>query len=95
MKINEFDDYIFALTTERNEKINIELEHEDELEENSMTVHVKTISGKTVSVKCDKKQRADKVSKSRNENADPLEYNLPRSPRKSAERQENNRRKQH
>ena len=28
-----------------------------------MTVHEKTISGKTISVNCDKKQKADKVSK--------------------------------
>ena len=59
----EFDDYIFALTTETSEKINTELEHEDELEENSMTVYVKTISGKTISIKCDKKQESDTVSK--------------------------------
>ena len=27
-----------------------------------MTVYVKTISGKTISIKCDKKQKADTVS---------------------------------
>ena len=33
-------------------------EHEDESEENYMTVYVKTISGgKTISIKCDKKSR--------------------------------------
>ena len=63
-----------------------ELEHKDEFEENSMTVYVMTISGKTISIKCDKKQKADTVSeKVQNENIDPSRYNLPRSPRKSAE----------
>ena len=48
MKNYEFDDYIFAPTPETSGKITTELEHEDELEENSMTVYVKTISGKTM-----------------------------------------------
>ena len=54
----EFDDYIFAFTTEMNGKITTELELENELEENSMTVYVKTISGKTIRTKFDKKQKA-------------------------------------
>ena len=62
-KKNEFDDHIFAPNTETSGKITTELEHEDELEENSMTVYVKTISGKTISIKCDKKQKEDTVSK--------------------------------
>ena len=33
-----------------------------EFEENYMTVYMKTISGKTIRIKCDKKQRADTVS---------------------------------
>ena len=45
-----------TLTTETSEKINTELEHEDELEENSTTEYVKTISGKTINIKCDRKQ---------------------------------------
>ena len=57
----EFHDYIFAFTTEVNGKITTELE--DEPEENSMTVYVNTISGKTISINCDKNQKADTVSK--------------------------------
>ena len=63
IKHYEFDDYDLAPTTETSGKITTELEHEDELEENNMTVYVKTISGKTISTKCDKKQKADRVSK--------------------------------
>ena len=62
MRKYEFDDYIFALTTEMNGKTTTELELEDEAEEDSMTVYLKTISGKTISIKCDKKQKADTVS---------------------------------
>ena len=38
------------------------LELEDELEENCMTVYVRTISGKTISIKCDEKQNAATIS---------------------------------
>ena len=82
MKNCEFDDYIFTIPTEVNGKNTTEPEHEDEFEENCITVYVKTISGKTISIKCGKGQKADKVS---NENVDPSGYNLPRLPRKSAE----------
>ena len=51
-----------STTTEINEKITTELELEDEHEENSMTVYVKTISGKTISITCDKRQKEDTVS---------------------------------
>ena len=51
--------YIFAPTTETSGMTTTDLEHQDELEENSMTVYVKTISGKTISIKCDKKQKVD------------------------------------
>ena len=61
MEKYEFDDYTFAFTSEMNGKITTELEFEDEPEENSTTVYVKTISGKTTSNKCDKKQKADLV----------------------------------
>ena len=44
-------------------KFTTELEHKDEFEENYMTVYVKTISGKAIRIKCDKKQKADTVSK--------------------------------
>ena len=59
----EFDDYIFTIPTEVNGRNTTEPEREDEFEENYMTVHVKTISGKTIRIKCDKKQKADTVSK--------------------------------
>ena len=59
----EFDDYIFMIPMEVNKKNTTEPEHEDESDENYMTVYVKTISGKTIRIKCDKKQKADTVSK--------------------------------
>ena len=72
-KKNECDDYIFTIFMEVNGKNTTELEHKDEFEENYMTrialrvptltVYVKTISGKTIRIKCDKKQKADTVSK--------------------------------
>ena len=46
-----------------NGKNTTEPEHKDEFEENYMTVYVKTISGKTDRVICDKKQKADTVSR--------------------------------
>ena len=45
-----------------NGKITTELELEDEPEENGMTVYVKTITGKTIIIKCDKKHKEDTVS---------------------------------
>ena len=54
--IFEFEnDYIFVFATEVNEKTTIELD--DVLEENYMTVYVKTINGKTISIKCDKNRK--------------------------------------
>ena len=58
----EFDDYIFTIPTEVNGKNTTEPKHEDEFEENYMTVYVKTINGKTIRFKCVKKQKADTVS---------------------------------
>ena len=60
IKVYEFDDYFFASTTEVIGKTTFELE--DELEENCMTVHVRTSSGKTISIECDKKQKAATLS---------------------------------
>ena len=57
MEKYEFDDCIFAFTTEMNGKITPQLELEDELGENSMTVYVNTISGKTISFKCDRSRK--------------------------------------
>ena len=55
--IFEFEnDYIFVFDNEVNEKTTVELD--DVLEENYMTVCVRTINGKTISIKCDKKQTA-------------------------------------
>ena len=62
-KKREFDDYIFMIPMEVNGMNTTEPEHKDEFEENYITVHVKTISGKTIRIKCDKKQKADTVSK--------------------------------
>ena len=59
----EFDHYIFSIFMEVNGKNSTEPEHKDEFEENYMPVYVKTISGKTIRIKCDKMQKADTVSK--------------------------------
>ena len=63
-KNNEYDDNtfeiendsIFVFANEVSEKTTAELNNA--LEENYMTVYVKTINGKTISVKCYKKQKA-------------------------------------
>ena len=60
IKVFEFDDYIFAFTSEVIGKTTFELEVE--LEENCMTVCVRTNNGKTISIKCDKKQKAATIS---------------------------------
>ena len=53
----EFEnDYIFVFANEVSEKTTTELDNA--LEENYMTVYVKTINGKTISIKCDEKQKA-------------------------------------
>ena len=60
---NTFDfenDYIFVFAKEVNDEI--ASENDDVPEENDMTVHVKTINGKTISIKCDKEQKAAIVS---------------------------------
>ena len=54
----EFNDYISTFTTEVDGKNTNEPELEDEFEENYMTVYVKTISGKTIRIKCDRKQKS-------------------------------------
>ena len=48
IKVHEFDDYIFAFTTDVIGKTTFELE--DELAENYMTVYVRTNNGKTISI---------------------------------------------
>ena len=58
----KLDNYNFAITTEDSGKITANLEHEDdlvhedELEENCMTVYVRTINGKTIRIKCHREQ---------------------------------------
>ena len=57
----EFEnDYIFEFATEVNEEtIN---ENDDVLEENYMMIYVKLINGKTLSIKCERKQTAAIIS---------------------------------
>ena len=57
----EFNDCIFATSTEVNGKNTTEPEHEDEFKEKNMTLYVKTISGKTIRIKRDMKQKADPI----------------------------------
>ena len=54
--IKIFDVYIFAPTTWVTGKTIFELE--DENEKNMMTIYVSPSSGKTISIKCDKKRKA-------------------------------------
>ena len=57
----EFEnDNIFVFADEVSEKTTIELDNA--LEENYMTVYVKTINGKTINIECDKKQKAPTIS---------------------------------
>ena len=57
----EFEnDDIFVFANEVNEET--ANENDDVPEENYMTVHVKTINGKTISIKCDKEQKAATAS---------------------------------
>ena len=52
----EFEkDYIFVFAHEESEKTTTELDNA--LEENYMTVYVKTINGKTISIKCYKNRK--------------------------------------
>ena len=53
IKLYEFDFYIFALAIEVTGKTIVG--PEDEIEENKLTVFVRTSSGRTISIKCDEK----------------------------------------
>ena len=53
IELNEFDSYIFALASLVTGKTIVE--PEDEIEENKLTIFVRTSSGKTISIKCDSK----------------------------------------
>ena len=57
---NQTDVYIFAFTTEVTGKTIFELE--DENEGYSMTICVRTSSGKTISIKCDRNKKQLQVS---------------------------------
>ena len=78
----EFEkDYIFVFVNEVSEKTTTELDNA--LEENYMTVYVKTINGKTSSTKCDKKQKAATISDE--VEIGPARHDVPRTPWKGDE----------
>ena len=56
IKLYEFDHYIFTYSNEFAGKIIVEPEGENEM--NMITIYVRTSSGKTTSIKCDKKRKA-------------------------------------
>ena len=85
-KLYEFDSYIFTHSIEASGKTIAELE--DEIEKNKLTIFVRTSSGKTISIQCDKKQKVAIIS-------DEVERRSLIPPRKSDEGKENNRGKQH
>ena len=76
IKENEFGDYIFAYATDISGKTTTELE--DGPEVNCVTVFVRTINGKTTSIKCDKKQNS--TGETGKKNIDPSRCNQPRRP---------------
>ena len=85
----EFDHYIFAYSNEFAGKIIVEPEGENE--KNMITIYVRTSSGKTISIKCDKKRKAEVEIRS----TIPAKHDISRASWKSIERKRNNRRKQH
>ena len=56
----EFQEYIFTLAAEENRKIFDEGMIKDRVENLNMSVYVRTISGKTFSIKCDRRQKCNK-----------------------------------
>ena len=56
IKLYEFDHYIFTYSNEFAGKIIVEPEGENE--KNMITIYVRNSSGKTISIKCDKKRKA-------------------------------------
>ena len=56
IKLYEFDHHIFTYSNEFARKIIVEPEGENE--KNMITIHVRTSSGKTIIIKCDKKKKA-------------------------------------
>ena len=61
MKEYEFQDYILALATEENCKVLAEGMIKDRVKKPDMSVYVRTISGKTISVTCDRRQNAKRI----------------------------------
>ena len=57
IKLYDFDHYIFAYSNEFAGKIIVEPEGESE--KNMITIYVRTSSGETISIKCDKKRKAE------------------------------------
>ena len=92
IKLYEFDHYIFTYSTEFAGKIIVEPEGENE--KNMITIHMRTSSGKTISIKCDKKRKAmsilDEVER---RSAIRAKYDISRASWKSVDRKKNNRRK--
>ena len=68
----------------------------DRVEKPDMSLYVKTISGKTISVKCDRRQNAKRLMEIvKRKTSIPRDQMYLVQPRNSVERQENNGRKQH
>ena len=92
----EFQDYVFTIAPDENCKIFGGGMIKDRVANLNMTVYARTVSGKTTSVKCVFKQNANKNNgNSCKKDIDPKGPTVPREPRESVERQENNRRKQY
>ena len=56
--LTEFLEYIFTLNIEENCKISNEGMNKNRTEYPNMTAYVRTINGKTISIKCDRQQKA-------------------------------------
>ena len=57
----DFQDYLFKLTVEENGTISSEGMNKEHEKFFYVTVHVRTISGKTISIKCDKRQSITRI----------------------------------
>ena len=57
----EFQEYIFTIATEENCKIFGGGRIKDRVENPNMTEHVRTKSGKTISIDCDRRQNATRI----------------------------------
>ena len=59
--MTEFLEYIFTLNIEENGKISNEGMNKNRTQYTNMTVYVRTINGKTISIKCDRQQKAARL----------------------------------